>query len=699
MAIARRLPNPTHHGDDLRRRPGTHFHPPSPQPPTFIPLPPASFSGACHVRAVRLPYAPRPGQQELVDAIVQTHAGHGHLVAEAGTGTGKTIAALAGSLAQGPAGAMSEAPVLYATRTNSQQEQVLKEHRALRADGQETGWAIPFMGRRHYCPLLKDDERFQDGTPEELGRLCRDAKRKALRAHATGKEVPGACPYYARLLADGTGPVEALLESHEGDAAALGARIAAAGSCPYEALKLLIPQAALVVVPSIFVIDDRLRTTMLEWMGRTADEVRLVVDEAHHLPEAVRGHHSPRLGLGTIERALKEAEELKDPSLAGRFLMTGVLSGLHALIRDLADEYAQDAEDGWLPEDASREAMLVRFGAPGPVLERAAVELEDWGEVVREKRRQDGRLPRSYLGAVGSFLRFWLMLPDAPYVHLVVRDPRPSLEAYLLDPAPKCAFLRDFASTVHVSGTLAPLAGHARLLGLPSASQVHQPSPFDPERLRLYGMLGMRRDVQGTEPAEVVRQQEAARDLLARWSGRIGVFFPSHQMLNDYLEEGFLHGLQASVHAEVRGMSHAEIQALLERFRTDGGRHVLLLGVLGGRLTEGIDYPGDLMERMIVLGVPYPRPSARSRALIAYFDRLDGTGWRTAVHDPTGRTLRQAVGRLIRGPEDTGTVAVLDDRVVRFRDHLPRLRMVAGTELVTDDPAPLQEGFLPAAHL
>lgn len=639
---------------------------------------------------MRLPYAPRPGQEELVQAIQDTHAGYGHLVAEAGTGTGKTICALTGS---------AEQTTIYATRTNSQQEQILREHRVLRAAGEDVGLAIPMMGRRHYCPLLSRDERFENGTPEELGRLCRDAKKKALQAHNAGEPVKGACPFYERLLADGPGPIEALLESHDGDPASLAARIAAAGTCAYEGFKLLLPDARVVVLPTVFVIDDRLRQALMDWMGKSTDQVRLVVDEAHHLPEAVRAHHSPRLGLGTIERALKEAEELDDPSLGGRILTTSLLTTLHLIIRELCDEHAPDSDDGWLPQDQTNETLMMRFGAPGPALQRIAAELEDWGEAMRERRRAAGRLPRSYLGAVGSFLRFWLAERDAPYVHLVIREPRPALEAYLLDPAPKCSFLRDFASSIHISGTLAPVEEHRRLVGLPSTARTMiQPSPFDPERLRLYGLLGVQRQHKG-DAAMAAKQQDVARDLLASWTGRMAVFFPSHQMMHDYLEEGFLHGLDASVYQEAPGMAQGDLQLLLRRFRADIAPRTVLAGVLGGRLTEGVDYPGDMLERILIMGVPYPRPSARSTALIHHFDRDNHRGWKVAVHDPTGRTLRQAIGRLIRGPEDQGTAVVLDDRIVRFRDHMPRIRMVPATTQCVDDPPPQQEGFARASRL
>jgi DNA excision repair protein ERCC-2 len=147
-------------------------------------------------------------------------------------------------------------------------------------------------------------------------------------------------------------------------------------------------------------------------------------------------------------------------------------------------------------------------------------------------------------------------------------------------------------------------------------------------------------------------------------------------MLQDYLEEGFLHGTGRPVHVERADMDNAELGRLVAAFRRDPRPGPLLLGVLGGRLSEGLDFPGKDMEHMLLFGIPYPRPSARSQALIHHYDAKSGNGWMVAVHNPVGRTLRQAVGRLIRSPDDRATALILDERAVRFHDHLPDLRML-----------------------
>ncbi|MFA5944767.1 MAG: ATP-dependent DNA helicase [Candidatus Thermoplasmatota archaeon] len=625
----------------------------------------------------QLPYPPRPGQEELVATIQRTQAEGGHLVAEAGTGTGKTITALTASLTTTKT---DHRRLVYATRTNAQQTQVVREHAALVAFGQDAGLLVPFMGRRQYCPLLRSDERFAEGTAEELGRLCRDAKRKAQQQNDTGKPVEGACPFYARLLQDGPDPVEALLRGGGLDGAQLAARVESAGSCPYEALKMLLPKADVIVIPAIFLIDDRLRRALQQWFGTGLDECHLVVDEAHHLPQAAREHHSPALSSAALIRAQKEAEEYHDPVLAGSHLTTTVLDALLRALHSLADEFVRDGEDGLVPPGALTEALLGQLRVASPTIARIASDLAAWGENVREDKRSKGRLPRSHLGAVGAFLQNWLAIQDAPYVHLATGGDNPALELFLLDPAPVLGWLGEFWSTTHMSGTLAPLSEHAELCGLaPDRTATKRfPSPFNPANLRLAALEGVHRRYEALQrdPTGTERQQAAAREALALMPGRTGLFFPSHRMLRDYLEEGFLHDLGRPQHVERAEMDNAELGRLVDAFRRDSRPGALLLGVLGGRLTEGLDFPGDAMEHMLLFGIPYPRPSARSQALIHHYDAKAGNGWMVAVHNPVGRTLRQAVGRLIRGPDDRGTALILDERAVRFHDHLPDLRML-----------------------
>ncbi|MFB6092109.1 MAG: helicase C-terminal domain-containing protein, partial [Haloquadratum sp.] len=90
---------------------------------------------------------------------------------------------------------------------------------------------------------------------------------------------------------------------------------------------------------------------------------------------------------------------------------------------------------------------------------------------------------------------------------------------------------------------------------------------------------------------------------------------------------------------------------------------------LWGTLAEGVSFDGDDARTVAVVGVPYPHLSERMEAIQhaydrTYDDRTDA-GWRYAVEIPTIRKTRQALGRVIRSPDDYGVRLLVDKRYTR----------------------------------
>jgi DNA excision repair protein ERCC-2 len=103
----------------------------------------------------------------------------------------------------------------------------------------------------------------------------------------------------------------------------------------------------------------------------------------------------------------------------------------------------------------------------------------------------------------------------------------------------------------------------------------------------------------------------------------------------------------------------------LKREFFDGPGKVLVTS-LRGTLTEGVDYRGDRLTAAVVCGVPLINTaSPRTRALRTAYDRRFGDGFEYALTVPAVRKARQAVGRVIRGPEEVGVRVLLDERYAR----------------------------------
>ena len=116
-----------------------------------------------------------------------------HFVFESGTGSGKTICVLSSTLQYA---LENNKKIVYATRTNAQQRQVILELRAIRKKMKDKRiFGLGIQGRANMCILAKNDPEIGNGTSEELSKFCSNQKKKAL----SNKKNEG-CKYYRKFI-------------------------------------------------------------------------------------------------------------------------------------------------------------------------------------------------------------------------------------------------------------------------------------------------------------------------------------------------------------------------------------------------------------------------------------------------------------------------------------------------------------------
>ena len=649
------------------------------------------------------PYEPRPHQLELADAVRDTAAGGGHLVVESPTGTGKTVCALVGALAATLGDDARR--VLYLTRTNAQQRQVMLELRQL-ARHRPGIFGAGIQGRANMCFLALGDPDLATATSEELSRLCAD--RKA-RTRDAGADDPLACPHYARLLEWEMPRTVSWAKEALPTAPELISYCRERGICAHEVAKELLKEAKVVTAPYIYLFFPFARRMLLDWMGCHERDLVVVVDEAHNLPDYARELASMSLTVETLRRARKEcASELHDPEVVDGLPLDELLKGLEAIVQDLSDEFVVD-EDGLIPPDAFSSELMGRFHLTSTKVQLAARNCVTLGEIVKEQRRKLGRLGRSYVLHAGTFVGSFMELDAEEYVKLVASpppqrrdEPRESwLEGYCMDPARACSVLLDVSASVHMSGTLRPLDEYVSSIGLPpSTRQLALPSPFPPGNRTLMFAQDLTtrfEDVQ-RDPGLVGRIEDRTVAVANAVGRNTVVFFPSFALKTRFIRDGVAGRLSHRIYDEERGMPTADLEGMLDDFRAPKGEGSCLLAVVGGRVSEGLDFPGEALELAVVVGIPYPKPTARQKAMRHYYEVRFGKGWEYAVKAPTTRKLMQALGRLIRSPTDRGAGVVLDSRAAQFRDIVPEL--LPSHDVATDAArffALLKEGERPSS--
>ena len=244
--------------------------------------------------------------------------------------------------------------------------------------------------------------------------------------------------------------------------------------------------------------------------------------------------------------------------------------------------------------------------------------------------------------------------------------------------------LAEFGGGVLMSATLEPLDVFREVTGLN-----HLESEGRPVTTRSYGLgfpEGNRASFAVDAPkftygnrgepgegTECRRMHVDAAATVARSPGNVLVGMPSYgeaewmaAELEDRLEKPVL--LDSSSTDEVTEELKAEF------FQ---GEPKALVTSIRGTLTEGVDYQGDRLAAAVVCGVPIINTaSPRTRAVRTAYDREFGDGFETALTVPAVRKARQAIGRVIRGPEEVGIRALVDARYARaswnsVREYLP----------------------------
>jgi DNA excision repair protein ERCC-2 len=606
------------------------------------------------------------------------------------TGSGKTVAALAPLVEH--AGATGH-KIVYLVRTRAQEVQLMREIATIGHRLERPVVAVGLEGRSKRCFLLENEPEVKGATAEEHGKLCADRKRatdRALKGEqplVPPREFPedgeidltdlDGCPYYARVAGADLETLTDTLRSRPLPPLEFEQLCRADNLCAYELSKRLLPRASVVVAPYAFFFHPHVRRSLFGWMGCEPSAVDLVVDEAHGLPEYLRDLTTVALPEESVRRARDEVAERGDFQLPNGPSATRFFDVVRAAVEELAHALVR-GDDAELPTGVFEEALEGAVGGSSQRLDTWLGALATWGENLREERRRERRLPRSWVHTVAITLLSWPKLAAPRYAKVVTRLPRPALEAFALDASEAARPILDCHLSVHMSSTLAPLEEYRDALGLgPQSRLVAVPSHFPRTNCRyLYDPTVT------TEPGELREDPRAIPRLADRLAKvleslpvKTAVFFPSFELMRQVLDAGLQSQLPPNPFVEYARLPTSDLWRSAEGWKSEPHASVLL-GVAGGRLAEGIDRPDDELGAVVLAGLPYPRPTAKRRALQRFLDQQFGRGVEYTQRAPAERAIQLALGRMIRSEHDRGLAIVLDRRAPSFADLLPGLEPI-----------------------
>jgi len=262
-------------------------------------------------------------------------------------------------------------------------------------------------------------------------------------------------------------------------------------------------------------------------------------------------------------------------------------------------------------------------------------------------------------------LYLWIELYSYDYIKVISDGEDTKIEAYCLDPSPITEIINKVKASVHMSGTLSPLQEYKDSIGLNDAILKIYDSPFSEEnRLILYI------DNVSTKYEELIKDDSNIKkivqyiNIISKIGRNTAIFFPSYSLMKKVKK---LMGPESDIIIDDKSLSQSMVMSIMDKFKSQGGA---FFSVIGGRISEGMDFPETMLEIVVIVGIPYQKPTAKQKALQFYYDSKFGKGWEYAVKAPTTRKVKQAIGRLIRSENDRGLAIILDKRAVHLKEYI-----------------------------
>ncbi len=604
----------------------------------------------------------RPGQVDMATAVAHAFEAGEHLVVQAGTGTGKSLAYLVPAIVRS---LRDDAPVVVSTATIALQRQLVERDLPRLADSLAN--ALPrrprfalLKGRRNYLCLNKihngaDDEGAGDRPQEELF--------DPMAVTALGRDVQRLTAWASTTESGDRDDLQPGVADRSWSQVSVSAReCLGLARCPFgaecfsERARGTAGRADVVVTNhALLAIDAVAESAVLP------EHALLVVDEAHELVDRVTSVATAELTSAALGVASRRITRLVSPELHQR--LEAATATFAAAIHD--------ATPGRLDHLDDELATYLRALRDAASAARSAIDSTSDAKAAAARAEAVAALSEISDTASRILTSFAPAIPDrTDIVWLDHEDNRGAARAVLrVAPLSVADLLRtrvfSRATTVLTSATLTiggSFEAMATAWGLTTEGGESQPwrgldvgSPFHHAKAGIL-YVAAHLPPPGRDGTGTAEQLTEIAELITAAGGRTLGLFSSMRAARAAAE-----AMRERLSTPVLCQGDDGTSALVEQFSADP--ETSLFGTLS--LWQGVDVPGPSLSLVLIDRIPFPRPDdpllgARQRAVAA----RGGNGFMTVAANHAALLLAQGSGRLLRRVTDRGVVAVLDSRMV-----------------------------------
>ena len=630
-------------------------------------------------------YEFRRGQLQMAQAVEQALAEKRHLIVEAGTGTGKTLAYLLPVI-------RSSKRVIISTGTKNLQEQLFYKdvpflEQALFPDGKSKLNVCYMKGRNNYLCRKKlydlTDQPVLSGLEEieHFRAIAAWEKTSQTGDRAELASLPEANALWHRLDARSD--------------TCIGQKCSAFDKCFITEMHRRAMESDIIIVNHHLFFADLSIKQQAEYApdaGILPEVGAVIFDEAHELEDVASSYFGVSVSNLRIEELCRDTEA----SLQRNHLLSASLAGAVKNLRDRSMFFF-----ALLPQGEGRFAFENRrefleengdeFISLQHSLQRLASELENLSSKPEEVFALVGRIQEIQVQL--SFLMesedkntvFWIERRRFGTAGAAGGKSNVFLQATPIDVAPilKSCLFDKLDCAVLTSATLAVGGGFEyvkRRLGVEYAREIVLPSHFDYERQAICYVPPDLPDPR--TPQFAAQAADRIRQLLEITHGRAFVLFTSYAQMNDVYQR-----LLGVLDYPMLLQGDAPKSALLEEFRLTPNAVLFATS----SFWQGVDVQGDQLSCVIIDRLPFAVPTdpvvaARVRTI----DAEGGNAFFQYQVPAAVITLKQGFGRLIRSLHDRGLLALLDNRILKkqygrvFVESLPNYRKTTELKQVED---------------
>lgn len=627
-------------------------------------------------------YEYRPQQLAMATAIEKAIRSRRHLIAEAGTGVGKSFAYLVPAIldsvqrANLKSGSDSEPrskPIIVSTHTISLQEQLIsKDIPFLNSILPLEFSAILVKGRRNYLSL----RRLEAAWARSTSLFSRMEESDQLRTI-----LQWANQTHDGSLADlDLQPLPTVWDEVVSDSGnCMGKKCPRYQDCFYYQARRRMQNAQILVVNhALFFTDLSLRQAGVKLLP---DYDTVILDEAHTVEAVAADHLGLAVTSGQIDYQLKKL--FNDQSNKGLLVHHGLIDAQKQVVEcyRLADEFFGDLYH-WNSQQQFRGggfSNVTRVRRDKIVPNRLSQGLTRLANQIRqaaarlnkEEEKQDLNSAHDRLTALADGVHQWIhqTLEGAVYwlefgqrrtglqVKLVAApiDVGPALRSMLFDPTPTVVLTSATLSLNHEGN----FDYYKSRIGLTSTNTIQLDSPFDYSRQAKLICLPDMPDP-GKEKAAF---EEACVPMIQRYvertDGHAFVLFTNYELMRK-LGQRLTRWLAERDYAFYSQADGTPRNRMVENFKRNPR------GVLFGTdsFWQGVDVPGEALQNVIITKLPFAVPDHPLTE--ARMDRIEENGGNPFAEYSLPEAIvkfRQGFGRLIRTQQDQGIVVVLDPRI------------------------------------